>query len=59
MSLPMERFSFYHRAVDSLGIVITVSREFFISQNTQAMSILRKDYLFFLAHVAATCLKGP
>ncbi len=31
MSLPMEQFNlFYHRAVDSLGIVLNVSRDFFV-----------------------------
>lgn len=58
MSLPMEQFGlFYHRAVDSLGIVVTLLYlgEFFIYE----MSISRKDSFRFVARVAATCLKGP
>lgn len=45
MSLPMEQFRlFYRRAVDSLGIVFKVSREFF----SYEMHIFKKRFIFFV-----------
>lgn len=56
MSLPMEQFSlFYHRAVDSLGIVVT---QLYLG----IFSFMRWVFwekILFVARVAATCLKGP